>query len=82
MNTFMRLILQGGHSTCFSWGFFAFLLFEHVCLKNVIFNKIKGPPVILRKKISGRLILNKDSRKWVFVKGNLFSNNLCFLLSF
>ena len=29
---------------------------------------------------SGRLILNKESWKWVIVKRNIFSNNLCFLL--
>ena len=83
MNTFVGLVLQGGHSACFSWDFFRlFRIFEHLCLKSIIFHKIKCPPVILRKKTSGRLILNKESWKWVFVKGNLFSNNLCVLLSF
>ena len=33
-----------------SFFFSPFSSFEHVCFKNIIFNKIKGPPVILRKK--------------------------------
>ena len=64
--------------------FSRFLYFEHMCLKNITFNKNRGFPVILSKKKTtfGRFILNKESWKWVFVKGNLFSNKMCFFLLF
>ena len=52
MNTFEELILQGVHSACFSSFSLPFLYFEYMCLENIIFNKIKGPPVILLKKTS------------------------------
>ena len=53
----------------FFMGLFSpFSYFEHMCLKNIIFNKIKGAPVIFHKKPSGRLILNKESWEWVFCK--------------
>ena len=43
--------------------FLLFSCFERMCLKNIIFNKIKCSPVILRKKYSERLILSKESWK-------------------
>ena len=50
MNTFEELVLQGVHSACFSSFFSPFLYFEHMCLENINFNKIKVPPLILLKK--------------------------------
>ena len=59
MDTLVGLALQGGHSACFSFFYFIHLFiylsfspfsyFEHMFLKNIIFSKMKGPPVILLK---------------------------------
>lgn len=63
---------------------FTFFVFWAYFVESIIFNKIKVSPVILRKKTksAGLLSLNIESLKWVFAKGNLLSNNLCFWLSF
>ena len=63
MDTLVGLALQGGHSACLSFFYFIHLFiylfiylsfspfsyFEHMFLKNIIFSKMKGPPVILLK---------------------------------
>ena len=67
----------------FLGGFFHLFCILSTCVWKISFSKSKVLLYSLSvKKASGRLILNKQSLKWVFVKENLFSNNLCFLLLF
>ena len=81
----------GFRLTRWSFGLFLFIylfiyLFFRIlstCVWKISFS-IKSKVVLSfsLKKAFGRLILNKKSWKWVFVKGNLYPNSLCFLLSF
>ena len=76
------LALQGGHSACFSFFYFIYLFiylfhlfsyFEHMFLKNIIFSKMKGPPVILLKVNLSMVDSEQRGYEMGFLKGNLFS---------